>query len=152
MYALAASSWLLTACQVPLYVTGPNYPTEAALVANAYKNGLSAEADIHYQQAYLNLRQAYQRCIAFTSEEAFVFTDHKLEEFIALGTLFARTRGGAYLHKTTVEGLADGRTRITLFVPKQYRFAQQRFQQDIRRALGQDPACNIRSAAKQEKL
>ncbi|WP_228146000.1 hypothetical protein [Acinetobacter sp. ANC 4558] len=39
-------------------MTTPNYSTEAALVANAYKNGLSAEINIPYQQAYNHLKSA----------------------------------------------------------------------------------------------
>lgn len=49
---------VLSACQSIQFVTTPNYSTEAALVANAYKNGLSAEINIPYQQAYNHLKSA----------------------------------------------------------------------------------------------
>lgn len=134
---------LLNACQSPQYMTKPNYPTEASLVANAYDNGLSATLDIPYLQAYSNLKQAYQHCVAFTTAQDLVFTDNRLEQEIELGTLFAKTGHGEYLQKTSVEGLAENKTRITLFLPRQYKFAKQRFKQDVLRALGKDKACNF---------
>ena len=133
----------LSACQTVRYVTKPNYPTEASLVANAYDNGLSTELDMPYLQAYFNLKQAYQRCVAFSTDQALVFTDNRLEQEIELGTLFAKTEHGEFLQKTLVEGLGQNKTRISLFLPKQYKFAKQRFKQDILRALGQDKACNL---------
>ncbi|RLL36638.1 hypothetical protein D9K79_09835 [Acinetobacter cumulans] len=133
----------LSACQTVQYVTKPNYPTEASLVANAYDNGLSTELDMPYLQAYFNLKQAYQRCVAFSTDQALVFTDNRLEQEIELGTLFAKTEHGEFLQKTLVEGLGQNKTRISLFLPKQYKFAKQRFKQDIVRARGQDKACNL---------
>ena len=134
---------LLSACQTAQYVTKPNYPTEASLVANAYENGLSAELDLPYLQAYFNLKQAYQRCVAFSTDQTLVFTDNRLEQEIELGTLFAKTEHGEFLQKTLVESLGQNKTRISLFLPKQYKFAKQRFKQDVLRALGQDSACNL---------
>ncbi|AXY61483.1 hypothetical protein [Acinetobacter sp. WCHAc010052] len=138
---IAVFCFLFSACQSQ-FVTTPNSPTEASLVADAVDNGLSAELDIPYVQAYMNLKQAYQHCIAFSAEKDFVFTDNRLEQHLEMGTLFARTEGGAYLQKTTVEALAPEKTRITLFLPAKFRFAQQRFKQDLRWAQGKDALCN----------
>ena len=143
LYGCLILSMGLAGCQQQPYKVSPNYPTEASLVANAYGNGLSAEVNIPYLHAYSNLKQAYQRCVAFTAAEHIVFTDNRLEQEIQLGTLFARADSGAYLQKTLVEGLGVDRTRISLYLPKQYRFAKSRFQQDLIRAIGQDPDCNI---------
>lgn len=132
---------LLLACQSQ-YVTTPNLPTEAALVAESVDNGISTELEIPYLTAFRNLRQAYNHCIAFTANNRYVYTDNRLEEHLEQGTLMARTEHGAYLHKMLVESLDSQTTRITLFLPKQYTFAQARFKQDVQRALGQDKNCN----------
>ena len=89
---------------------------------------------------------AYSRCVAFTGEQDFVFTDSKLETDLEMGTLFARTEGGAYLSKTLVESVGKDKTRLTLFLPSSYKFARTRLKQDIRRALGQDLQCNVAQA------
>ena len=133
--------FLLSACQNQ-YVSKPNQPTEATLVATSVDNGLSTELDINYKDAFKNLRQAYGQCIAFTGEDDFVFTDNKLDEQLAMGTLFARTEGGAYLSKTLVESVDTNKTRLTLFLPADYKFAHSRFKQDTKRALGLDSQCN----------
>lgn len=142
-YIFCFSSLLMVGCQSVNYVTKPNYPNEAALVANAYQNGLSAELNISYQQAFYNLKQAYQRCVAFTRDDQLVFTDNRFEPQFEQGTLFARTEGGAYLHKALVESIGINKTRVSLFLPKEYHFAAARFQKDLDRARGQDPECNI---------
>ena len=133
---------MMMACQSQ-YVSKPNYPSEAALVANAVDNGMSTELDIPYKEAYLNLKQAYQRCVAFTTDEELVFTDNRLEEDIELATMFAKTDKGEYLQKATIESIAPNKTRLTLFLPKEFKFAKTRFKQDINRALGKDRECNI---------
>lgn len=117
-------------------------PTEAALVASSVNNGMSTELNIPYLQAFRNLRQAYNHCVAFTAQNHYVYTDNRLEEHLEQGTLMARTKNGAYLHKMLVESLTPQQTRITLFLPETYHFAQTRFKQDIQRALGQDKNCN----------
>lgn len=133
---------VLSACQSQ-YVTKPNLPNEASLVANSVANGLETEISINYRDAFKNLRMAYHQCVAFTGEKDFVFTDNKLEEQLEMGTLFVRTEGGAYLSKTLVEALGKDKTRLTLFLPSNYKFAQARLKQDVKRALGQDPLCNV---------
>lgn len=131
----------LTACQQQ-FVTKPNLPTEASLVANSVGNGLETELDIDYLSAYKNLKSAYSRCVAFTGEKDFVFTDNKLEVDLEMGTLFARTDGGAYLSKTLIESIGKNKTRMTLFLPSSYKFAQSRLKLDAQRALGKDAVCN----------
>ncbi|MBJ9953494.1 MULTISPECIES: hypothetical protein [unclassified Acinetobacter] len=131
----------LSACQSQ-FVTTPNLPTEANLVANSVNNGLETELNIDYLVAFKNLKMAYGRCVAFTGEHDFVFTDNKLEQDLEMGTLFARTKGGAYLSKTLVESIGKNKTRLTLFLPTGYKSAQARFKLDAKRALGQDPSCN----------
>lgn len=135
---------LLSACQTN-YVLTPSQPSEATLVANSFENGLSIDLDIHYQKAFSNLKQAYGRCVAFTDtdKEIFIFTDNRLETDLEMATLFARGDGGVYLHKTTVEGLKNNKTRLTLYLPFNYKFPRYRFKQDIQRALGQDNECNV---------
>ena len=137
---IALSSF--TACQSE-FVTTPNLPTEANLVANSVGNGLVTELDIDYVNAFKNLKMAYSRCIAFTGEKDFVFTDNKLESDLEMGTLFARTDGGAYLSKTLLESIGNHKTRLTLFLPKGYKFPQSRLKLDAQRALGQDAKCNV---------
>jgi len=132
----------LTACQSQ-FVTTPNTPTEASLVADSVGNGLETELDIDYVDAFKNLKMAYGHCVAFTGEKDFVFTDNKLDEQLEMGTLFARTDGGAYLSKTLVEAIGKNKTRLTLFLPSSYKFAQSRLKTDAKRALGQDRFCNI---------
>lgn len=132
----------LSACQSQ-FVTTPNLPTEANLVANSVNNGLETELDIDYVVAFKNLKMAYGQCVAFTGEHDFVFTDNKLEQDLEMGTLFARTEGGAYLSKTLVESIGNNKTRLTLFLPVGYKSAQARFKLDAKRALGQDPTCNV---------
>jgi hypothetical protein len=132
----------LSACQSQ-FVTTPNLPTEANLVANSVNNGLETELDIDYRVAFKNLKMAYGQCVAFTGEHDFVFTDNKLEQDLEMGTLFARTEGGAYLSKTLVESIGNNKTRLTLFLPAGYKSAQARFKLDAKRALGQDPSCNV---------
>lgn len=132
----------LSACQSQ-FVTTPNLPTEANLVANSVNNGLETELDIDYVVAFKNLKMAYGQCVAFTGEHDFVFTDNKLEQDLEMGTLFARTEGGAYLSKTLVESIGNNKTRLTLFLPVGYKYAQARFKLDAKRALGQDPTCNV---------
>lgn len=136
------SSLMLCACQEQ-FIIGPVQPTEAALVANAYENGLSTEINIHYAQAYTNLKVAYSRCMAFTSEKGFVFTDNKFEPDLEMATLFARSKGGVYLYKGTLEGIGEDKTRFTLYLPKDYKFAKIRFKQDIKRVIGADKQCNL---------
>ena len=131
----------LLACQSQ-YVTTPNVATEAAFVAESVDNGISTELEIPYLSAFRNLRQAYNHCVAFTSAEAYVYTDNRLEEHLEQGTLMARTENGAFLHKMLVEGMGADKTRITLFLPAKFHFAQARFKQDVQRALGQDKNCN----------
>ncbi|OTG80121.1 hypothetical protein B9T33_09350 [Acinetobacter sp. ANC 5054] len=131
----------LIACQSQ-YVTTPNVATEAALVAESVDNGISTEIDIPYLSAFRNLRQAYNHCVAFSAGEHYVYTDNRLEEHLEQGTLMARTENGAFLHKMLVEGMSADKTRITLFLPAKFHFAQSRFKQDIQRALGQDKNCN----------
>lgn len=131
---------MLSACQSSL--KPPSYVNEADLVANAFDQGLSQEIDLDYKRAYFQLKQAYQYCIAYTQENAMIFTDNRFEPDLEMGTLFARTGDGHYLYKMLVEGLRNGKTQLTLFLPKQHRAAQARFQQDVRWALGQDPKCN----------
>lgn len=133
---------LFASCQSNYSVT-PSQPTEAALVANSFENGLSTELDINYQKAYANLKKAYGRCIAFTADHEFVFTDNRYEPHLEMGTLFARSEDGVYLHKATIEGIEDNKTRFTLFLPANYSFAKSRFKQDVKRVLGQDTECNI---------
>ena len=132
----------MSACQSQ-FVTTPNLPTEANLVANSVNNGLETELDIDYVVAFKNLKMAYGQCVAFTGEHDFVFTDNKLEQDLEMGTLFARTEGGAYLSKTLVESIGNNKTRLTLFLPVGYKSAQARFKLDAKRALGQDPTCNV---------
>lgn len=132
-----------TACQ-QYFKVGPTQPTEAALVANAYQNGLTTELNISYEEAYTNLRIAYGQCIAFTGETDFVYTDNRFEPDFEMATLFGRTKGGVYLYKTTVESLGPNTTTLTLYVPQNYSFAQARFKQDIKRALGLDKQCNLK--------
>ena len=136
----------LSACQSQ-FVSTPNAPTEASLVANSAENGLEMELDVDYITAFKNLKMAYGRCVAFTSDKDFVFTDNKLEHDLEMGTLFARTDGGAYLSKTLVESLGKNKTRLTLFLPSSYRFAQARLKLDAQRALGQDAQCNVAKPA-----
>ncbi|MEG0488897.1 MAG: hypothetical protein RR575_13325 [Acinetobacter sp.] len=136
----------LSGCQSDQFVTTPNSPTEASLVANSVGNGLETELNIDYIVAFKNLRMAYNRCVAFTGEQDFVFTDNKLEKDLEMGTIFARTEGGAYLSKILVESVGNNKTRMTLFLPSSYKFAQTRLKQDIKRALGQDPQCNVAQA------
>ena len=142
LFALMSLVTGLTACQ-NYYLSKPNAPTEAALVADSYANGMSAELEMDYLQAYDNLRQAYRRCIGFTRVDDLVFTENKLEQHLEMGTLFARTGEGAYVHKATVEKLTNNKTRITLFLPKSYPFAKARYKQDLLRAQGKDPQCNV---------
>ena len=118
------------------------YSSEAHLVANAYQQGLSKNINLDYQQAYFNLKQAYQRCVAYTKEDTMIFTDNRFEPDLHMGTLFARTGDGDYLYKMLVEGLRDGTTRLTLFLPQQHKAAQKRFEQDVSWALAKDPKCN----------
>lgn len=136
----------IAACQPNQFVTTPNAPTEAGLVADSVGNGLETELNIDYIVAFKNLKMAYSRCVAFTGEQDFVFTDSKLETDLEMGTLFARTEGGAYLSKTLVESVGKDKTRLTLFLPSSYKFARTRLKQDIRRALGQDLQCNVAQA------
>ena len=131
----------LTACQQQ-FVTKPNLPNEASLVANSVGNGLETELNIDYLSAYKNLKSAYSRCVAFTGEKDFVFTDNKLEADLEMGTLFARTDGGAYLSKTLIESIGKNKTRLTLFLPINHKSAQSRLKLDIQRALGKDAECN----------
>lgn len=139
----------LTACQ-NMYQHA-TYPTEAALVANSAQNGLSTEISLDYRQAFQNLREAYNYCIAYTRDQDMVFSDNKFEPDFEMGTLFARTGKGAYLYKMSVEGLKNNQTRLTLFLPKEFVGAQARFQQDIQRALGQDVKCNRQHTASKIK-
>lgn len=133
---------LFSGCQQH-YLIGPTQPTEAALVANSYQNGLSTMLNIPYEEAYKNLRIAYGQCIAFTSDTDFVYTDNRFEPDFEMATLFGRSKGGVYLYKTTVESMSPQTTRLTLYVPNHYTFAQARFKQDIKRALGVDKQCNL---------
>lgn len=132
----------LNACQSH-YVMEPTKPTEAILVAESYANGMSAVLDIPYLTAYENLKGAYQYCIAFSNYENFVYTDNLLEEHLEQVTLFARTPNDHYLHKATLEKVEQNKTRLTLFLPNNYRFAKARFKQDIKRAYGTDRECNM---------
>ena len=133
----------LSACQHQFELTNTQ-PTEAALVANAINNGMEIELEINYLEAYKNLKIAYRQCVAFTSEQAFVFTDSQLEDNFEMGTIFARGEDGAYLSKVLVEALEPNKTRLTFFVPKGYPFANSRFHQEIKRAKGQDTQCNVK--------
>ena len=133
----------LSACQHQFELTNTQ-PTEAALVANAINNGMEIELEINYLEAYKNLKIAYRQCVAFTSEQAFVFTDSQLEDNFEMGTIFARGEDGAYLSKVLVEALQPNKTRLTFFVPKGYPFANSRFRQEIKRAKGQDTQCNVK--------
>lgn len=135
---------LVSGCQQH-FLTGPTAPTEADLVANAIGNGLTQEIPINYEQAFKNLSSAYSRCMAFTSEKGYVFTDNRFEPHIEMATLFGRTTGGVFLYKTTLEGMSSHSSRITLFLPQGYSFARARLKQDVSRALGQDPLCNLKS-------
>ena len=134
--------FLLSACYSTQFISTPNYPTEAALVADAYQNGLSAEIDVSYLQAYQNLKQAYQQCVAFTTEQDLVYSDNRLEEYLEMGTILIKVYPQMFFQKTLVESLASDKTRITLFLPKKYPNAQARFKRDLKRALGQDVECN----------
>ena len=133
----------LSACQHQFELTNTQ-PTEAALVANAINNGMEVELEINYLQVYKNLKIAYRQCVAFTSEQAFIFTDSQLEDNFEMGTIFARGEDGAYLSKVLVEALEPNKTRLTFFVPKGYPFANSRFHQEIKRAKGQDTQCNVK--------
>lgn len=133
----------LSACQHQFELTNTQ-PTEAALVANAINNGMEIELEINYLEAYKNLKIAYRQCVAFTSEQAFIFTDSQLEDNFEMGTIFARGEDGAYLSKVLVEALEPNKTRLTFFVPKGYPFANSRFRQEIKRAKGQDTQCNVK--------
>lgn len=135
-----SSVLILSACQTVKQPLG--YASEAELVANAFDQGLSQEVDLNYKTAYFQLKQAYQYCIAYTHHEDMIFTDNRFEPHLEMGTLFARTGEGMYLYKMSVEGLRDGKTRLTLFLPEQHKAAQTRFSQDVIWALGQDPKCN----------
>lgn len=135
------SSICLIACQNP-YSSKPNQPTEAALVANSIANGLSAELNIDYKQAFQNLKQAYTHCVAFTRDDDLIFTDNKLDTQLEMGALFGRSEGGVYVYKTTIEALSPEKTRLTLYLPPGYVFAKSRLKQDVQRALGDDPECN----------
>lgn len=125
------------------YSLTPHQPTEAALVANSIANGLTTELDIGYEKAFLNLKQAYGRCLAFTGEKDFVFADNKYEPNLEMGTLLGRSDDGVYLYKTTVESIGENKTRFTLYLPPDYKFAKTRFKQDIKRAFGKDKECNV---------
>ena len=129
------------ACQHQFELT-PQQPSEAALVANSAENGMEAILEIDYLQTYQNLKIAYSQCVAFTSNEAFVFTDSKLEEHLEMGTIFARTKGGAFLSKVLVESLEPNKTKLTFFISKNYLYAESRFRQEIKRAKGLDAQCN----------
>ena len=136
-------SFYVSGCQSTQFVTTPNLPTEASLVVDSVGNGLETELNIDYLTAFKNLRMAYNQCEAFTGEKDFVFTDNKLERDLEMGTIFLRTEGGAYLSKTLVESVGKNQTRLTLFLPSSYKFAQARLKLDVKRALGQDPQCNV---------
>ncbi len=139
---ISTISIILSACQQQ-YVVGPTQPTEAALVANAIGNGLTTDLNIPYQEAFQNLKTAYRMCIAFTRDEELVFTDNKLDTQLEMGTLFGRSDGKVYVYKTTLEKNRDNTTKLTLYLPPDYKFAQSRFKQDVKRALGQDKYCRV---------
>ncbi|MEG0344653.1 MAG: hypothetical protein RR633_20915 [Acinetobacter sp.] len=139
-------SFYISGCQSNQFVTTPNLPTEASLVADSVGNGLETELNIDYVTAFKNLRMAYNQCVAFTGEKDFVFTDNKLEKDLEMGTIFVRTEGGAYLSKTLIESVGKDKTQMTLFLPSRYKFAQARLKIDVKRALGQDPLCNVAQA------
>lgn len=132
---------IVGACQ-NLYISEPSQATEAALVANSVQNGMSTEIDIDYRKAFYNLKRAYHYCVAFSTNDNLVYTDNKLEDFIEMGTIFTRNQNGRYLSKVTLEGLNDHKTRLTLFLPKDYPYAQSRLNDDIQWALGKDKRCN----------
>lgn len=134
-------SYLVTACQSNPYSKKPAAPSEAALVANAVNNGMSQDLHLSYMQVYQNLRVAYSRCVGFTAKDHFVFTDARLEEHLAMATIFARGAGGIYFSKVLIESISPTQTLLTLFVPKDYVGAKARFQQEIARALAQDSNC-----------
>lgn len=143
IFCFGLLSLMLLACQSVRYVTMPNYPTEAALVANSYGNGLSTEVNLPYLQAYQNLKQAYQQCVAFTTETDLVYSDNRLEDYLDMGTILIKVHPNKFLQKTLVEGVSKNKTRITLFLPRAYPYAQSRFKRDVLRALGEDAECNI---------
>ncbi|WP_228146001.1 hypothetical protein [Acinetobacter sp. ANC 4558] len=60
-----------------------------------------------------------------------------------MGTILIKVYPNKFLQKTLVEGLSTDTTRITLFLPEKYPFAQSRFNRDLKRALGQDKVCNL---------
>lgn len=131
----------LIGCQ-QYYLMEPTRPSEASLVADSFENGMSAELNIGYLQAFENLKQAYRYCIVFSQGDKFVYTDNRLEDHLEMATLFARTPDDGFLHKTTIEGLGPHKSRLTLYVPSNYPFAKTRFKADIHRALGIDAQCN----------
>lgn len=130
---------ILCGCQIK---DSLSVQTKADLIANSYQNGLSQEIDLDYQSAYQNLRQAYAYCIAYTHGEDMVFTDNALTPDLEMGVLTARTGDGHYLYQMNVEKLRNEKTQLTLFLPKNFKGAETRFQQDVVRALGQDSKCN----------
>lgn len=141
LYGLFALPVILAACQKH-YISEPSQATEAALVAQSYANGLSAEIDIDYRKAFYNLKRAYHYCVAFSTNDNLVYTDNKLENFIEMGTIFTRNQDGRYLSKVTLEGLRDNKTRLTLFLPNDFKYPKSRFKDDIQWALGKDKRCN----------
>lgn len=137
---LMISSLLLIACQ-QYYVSEPSQASEAALVANSYDNGLSQELNINYIKAFQQLKNGYRLCIAYTRPDDLVFSDSKLEQHIEMATIFSRNQDGRYLSKVTLESLGPSSTRLTLFLPKNYRAPKARFKDDLQWAMGSKKNC-----------
>lgn len=126
--------------------------SDEELVSKSVNKGYEAEIDLNYVDAYLNLKKAYESCIAYKSmtDSSYIAVYPKLDRDSKMATIYANSNFNTYLSKVTLTEVNPNKTRINLFLArsklltenKNLSVGEKRLEHEINRALGLDKKCN----------
>lgn len=137
----------LTGCVRALLPTSENQ-----LISKAINNGFEAELDVDYVEAYANLKQAYEKCIAYKSftDQSYIAINANLDRDAKMGSITANANYGTYVSKVNLHEISPKKTKINLYLAQSklltnnFNLIQghKRFEAEVNRALGADTKCN----------
>ena len=124
--------------------------SDAELMTKSINGGGSIEVPVDYVQAYVNLKQAYLKCMAYRTVNDSLKIDFSLDRENNIGTFYGRPPYGTYTFKTTITPINSNTSKLTLYTIRaglltdnaNQNLLNKRLEQDKVRALGQDAKCN----------
>ena len=140
--------FILVSLQGCVRLIMPTSDTE--LMARSINGGINTTIDINYIQAYSNLKDAYNKCVAFQQGMEYLLINSNLDREKGVATFYGELPWGAYMFKTTLEPVGENLTKLTYYGLKtvlltknaNQKLLYNRLELDKNRALGLDKKCN----------